>query len=183
FFLSGLFVWPSFQRKGARTFLYERLLRIGVPFALGAFVLMPLAYYPVYRVTAVDPGWSAFWSHWTALPFWPSGPMWFLWFLLALNMAAAAMYRLAPRSGEFLARLSANGAADPGRFFVVLASVSALAYVPLARIFTPWEWVDFGPFGFQPGMAPQYVIYFLTGVAVGAYGLERGLPSPGGMPV
>lgn len=181
FFLSGLFVWPSFRRKGARTFLYERLLRIGVPFAFGASVLMPLAYYPVYRVTAVDPGWSAFWSHWTALPFWPSGPMWFLWFLLALNMAAAAMYRLAPRSGEFLARLSANGAADPGRFFVVLASVSALAYVPLARIFTPWEWVEFGPFGFQPGMAPQYVIYFLTGVAVGAYGLERGLLSPDGM--
>src|SRR5215470_14886704 len=26
FFLSGLFVWPSLRRKGARTFSYDRLL-------------------------------------------------------------------------------------------------------------------------------------------------------------
>ena len=128
FLLSGLFVWPSLRRKGAKTFLQDRLLRVGVPFVLGVSVLMPLAYYPVYRVTAVDPGWSAFWSHWTALPFWPGGPMWFLWFLLALNIAAAGMYRLAPRSGEFLARLAAKSAADPGRFFIALVAVLALAF-------------------------------------------------------
>ena len=175
FLLSGLFVWPSLRRKGAKTFLQDRLLRVGVPFVLGVSVLMPLAYYPVYRVTAVDPGWSAFWSHWTALPFWPGGPMWFLWFLVALNIAAAGMYRLAPRSGEFLARLAAKGAADPGRFFIALVAVLALAYVPVAAVFTPWQWVEFGPFGFQPGPAAQYILFFFAGVGVGAYGLERGL--------
>src|SRR5436853_1229834 len=181
FFLSGRFVWPSLLRKGARTFLYERFLRIGVPFVIGASVLMPLAYYPVYRVTAVDPSWSAFWAHWTALPFWPGGPMWFLWFLLALNMAAAAMYRIAPRAGELLARLAAKGAAAPGRFFIALVSVLALAYVPLASIYTPWQWVEFGPFGFQPGPAPQYILFFIAGLGVGAYGLERGLLAWDGM--
>src|SRR5262249_59495676 len=35
FFLSGLFVWPSLQRKGMRTFLQDRFLRLGVPFVLG----------------------------------------------------------------------------------------------------------------------------------------------------
>ena len=65
---------------------------------------MPLAYYPVYRIAAVDSSWSAFWFHWTALPFWPSGPMWFLWLLLTLNIAVAALYVLAPRSIEFLVR-------------------------------------------------------------------------------
>lgn len=175
FFLSGLFVWPSLLRKGARTFLYERFLRIGVPFVLGVSVLMPLAYYPVYRVTAVDPSWSAFWSHWTALPFWPGGPLWFLWFLLVLNVAAAGMYRLAPRSGDFLARLSARSAADPGRVFIALVAVLALAYVPVAAVFTPWQWVNFGPFGFQPGPAAQYILFFFAGLGVGAFGLERGL--------
>src|SRR6266581_7499966 len=116
FFLSGLFVWPSLLRKGARTFLYDRFWRVGVPFALGASVLMPLAYYPVYRVTAFDPSWSAFWSHWTALPFWPSGPMWFLWFLLLFNVAAAALFWLAPRAGEALGRLSEGAGTHPGRF-------------------------------------------------------------------
>ena len=57
FFLSGLFVWPSLVRSGSRIFLRDRLLRIGVPFALTVGLLMPLAHYPVYRVTAVDPGW------------------------------------------------------------------------------------------------------------------------------
>src|SRR5439155_26676119 len=84
FFLSGLFVWPSLERKGAGAFLYDRFLRLGVPFLLGTYLLMPLAYYPVYRVTAVDPSASAFWWHWNALPFWPSGPLCFLWFLFAL---------------------------------------------------------------------------------------------------
>ena len=34
FLLSGLFVWPSLERKGARTFLADRLLRIGLPFTV-----------------------------------------------------------------------------------------------------------------------------------------------------
>jgi len=32
FFLSGLFVWPSLLRKGAKTFLHGRVIRLGVPF-------------------------------------------------------------------------------------------------------------------------------------------------------
>ena len=90
FFLSGLFVWPSLGRKGARTFVCDRLLRLGVPFVLMACLLMPVVTYPIYRVTAVDPSWSTFRQHWLALPIWPSGPQWFLWELLALNIAAAA---------------------------------------------------------------------------------------------
>jgi glucans biosynthesis protein C len=181
FFLSGLFVWPSLSRKGGRKFLYDRLLRLGVPFAIGLYLLMPVTYYPVYRVTAVDPSWSAFWSHWIALPFWPSGPMWFLWLLLAFNIAAAALYWLAPRAGEWLGGLSATSGASPGRFFIALVSVSALAYVPLAAVFEPWQWVQFGPFAVQPSLAPQYAIYFFAGLGVGAYGFERGLLEADGM--
>jgi glucans biosynthesis protein C len=181
FFLSGLFVWPSLVRKGARRFLYDRLLRLGMPFVLGVSLLMPLAFYPVYCVMAADLSWPAFWSHWIALPFWPSGPMWFLWFLLVLNLVAASMYWVAPCSGEFLAQLSSKRAAQPGRFFIALAGVSALAYVPLAAVFTPWEWVHFGPLEFQPALAPQYVLYFFAGLAVGAYELDRGLLGPDGM--
>ena len=179
FFLSGLFVWPSLSRKGGRRFLYDRFVRLGIPFAVGLYLLMPLAYYPVYRITAVDPSWSAFWSHWIALPFWPSGPMWFLWLLLLFNMAAAALFWLAPRAGEFLARLSTKAA--PGRVFMALVAVSALAYIPLAAVFAPWQWVQFGPFAFQPSFAPQYAIYFFAGLGVGAFGLEEGLLHADGM--
>ena len=73
FFMSGLFVWQSLSRRGGKAFAYSRAVRIGVPFVLGTAILMPAAHYPVYRVTAADPGWSAFWAHWTALPYWPDG--------------------------------------------------------------------------------------------------------------
>jgi peptidoglycan/LPS O-acetylase OafA/YrhL len=136
---------------------------------------MPVAYYPVYRVTAVDPSWSAFWSHWIALPFWPSGPMWFLWLLLVFNVAAAGLFWLAPRAGEALGKLSAKAGSHPGRFFIALVSVLALAYLPLAAVFEPWQWMQFGPFAFQPSLAPQYAVYFFAGLGVGAYGFDRGL--------
>src|SRR5215212_5797967 len=45
FFLSGLFVWPGITRKGPLNYLADRLLRIGLPFVICAFTIIPLAYY------------------------------------------------------------------------------------------------------------------------------------------
>ncbi len=181
FFLSGIFVWPSLLRKGWTSFLGHRLWRLGVPFLLGAFLVMPIAFYPVYRVTAVDPGWSAYWAHWTALPITPTGPMWFLWFLVVLNFAAAALYRLAPGTGRWLAPLLARAATHPGRFFVAIVGVTALTYLPLSAIYSPWKWVGVGPFEVQAAFAPQYMLYFLFGLALGAQGYDRGLLAADGI--
>jgi glucan biosynthesis protein C len=152
-----------------------------VPFMLGVYLLMPLAHYPVYRVSAVDPSWSAFWAHWIALPFWASGQLWFLWQLLALNIVAAGLFWLAPRSGELLGRLSAKAGDQPGRYFAVLVTISALAYVPFAFSFRPWQWVQFGPFAMQPNFTLHYLVYFFAGLGVGAWGIERGLLGSAGM--
>jgi peptidoglycan/LPS O-acetylase OafA/YrhL len=173
FFLSGLFVWRSLLRKGARAFAFDRLLRLGGPYLVGIVLLMPLVYYPVYAVTAVDKSPLAFWSHWAALPFWPNGQLWFLWCLLALDLVATGVFRLAPRFGEWLGRACA--AASPSRFFLVLLLVSALAFLPLTAEFEPWAWVQLGPFAVQPCFALQYAIYFFAGLGVGVHGIERGL--------
>jgi peptidoglycan/LPS O-acetylase OafA/YrhL len=175
FFLSGLFVWGSLQRKGAKRFLYDRLLRLGLPFVIGVYVLMPVAHYPVYRVTAIDPSWKAFWAHWIALPFWPSGPLWFLWQLVAVNAIAAMLFRFAPRPVEFLARLSSNAGDHPARYFSGLVAISALVYVPFAWVFRPWDWLQIGPFSLQPAFTLHYAAYFFAGLGIGAYGIERGL--------
>ena len=175
FFLSGLFVWQSIARKGVGAFLSDRLVRIGIPFALGVYLLMPVAHYPVYRLTAPDPSLSTFWAQWIALPFWASGPLWFLWHLLVLDMAAAALYRFAPGVGERLGSFAARAGDHPARYFVALAIVSALAYLPLAAIFQPWDLRQVGPFAFQPGRVLHYVVYFFAGVSVGMVGIERGL--------
>jgi hypothetical protein len=175
FFLSGLFVPSSLARKGGWNFLSDRLLRIGVPFMLAVFFLAPLAYYPAYRATAVDAGLNAYWQHWLALPFWPSGPQWFLWQLLAFNILAAAVHRFVPGWGERLVRLEAFTAGNPIRFFVILVTLSALAYVPLALTYSPFTWMNIGPISFQLSRPLHYLVYFFVGFAVGAFGLDRGL--------
>ncbi len=180
FFLSGVFVWPSLVRKGSLAFVTSRLLRIGLPFLLGVYLLMPIAYYPAYRAAAIDPGWPAYWRHLVALPFWPSGPLWFLWELLLFDIAAAALYRLAPRSGEMLRRLSASAGKAPGRYFCGLVAVSALAYLPLAWVFGATDWRELGPFALQPDRILLYLVYFLAGVGIGAHGYDRGLLRPDG---
>ena len=96
FFLSGVFVPSSLARKGSMTFLSDRFFRIGLPLVLVVVFLMPVTYYPTYSATAADPSVSAYWQHLTALPFWPCGPQWFLWQLLALNVLAAGLHRFAP---------------------------------------------------------------------------------------
>ncbi|HJU16954.1 MAG TPA: acyltransferase [Stellaceae bacterium] len=178
FFLSGLFVWPSLKRKGAGRFLYQRVLRLGVPFTVVAGVLMPATLYPTYRQTAADPGLSAYWRQWLALPFWPAGPMWFLWLLLVGDSAAAALHRLMPERGERLIR--ALSAAAPGKFLLGLATASAVAYGLPARIFGPMQWSAHGPFSFQLSRPLHYAVYFFAGIGVGARGVERGLLASNG---
>ena len=175
YLLSGLFVPASLARKGSRTFLSDRLLRIGVPLVLVVAMLMPIAYYPAYRVTAVDPSIEAYWQHWLALPFWPPGPQWFLWELLALNVLAAALHRLAPQWHKGLSRWMATAGADPVRFFITLVAASALAYVPLELMFSPWAWENYGPFSVQLCRPLHYLVYFFAGYLIGARGLDRGL--------
>jgi len=181
FFLSGLFVWPSLVHKGSWDFLRHRLVRLGLPFAVVVSLLMPVAHYPVYLVTAVDPSVAAFWQSWLALPFWPSGPPWFLWQLLVLNIAAAAVYKFAPRWGKLVGRLASFGGAHPNRLFAGLVTASALAYVPLAVVFTPWEWLQLGPFALQLCRPLHYAVYFFAGVGVGAHGIENDLFASSGL--
>jgi peptidoglycan/LPS O-acetylase OafA/YrhL len=181
FFLSGLFVWPSLERKGVRRFLYDRLLRLGVPFALVTVLLMPLATYPTYLQTAAEPGFAAFWRHWLALPFWPCGPMWFLWLLLVADFAVAALRRLAPRSAGALIRLSSSARDRPMRYLAGLLVASALVYVPMALAFTPSAWTAYGPFSFQLSRPLHYAVYFVAGAGVGVCGIGRGLLAPDGL--
>ncbi len=181
FFLSALFAWPSLTRKGGRTFLADRFLRLGLPFVFAVTIVVPLAEYPVYRVTAADPGVMAYARHLLALPFWPNGPMWFLWQLLALTVLAAGLHRFAPNLVASLGRASASARLRPARYFAGLVTGAALAYVPMALVFTPWTWSMSGPFSLQFSRPLLYAVFYLAGLGVGAFGLERGLLAPDGM--
>ena len=181
FLLSALFAWPSLSRKKWRLFLSDRALRLGLPFLVAMFVVMPIALYPVYRMTAADPDLSAYARHYWALPFLPNGPMWFLWLLLGFSIIAAGSHRLMPGWIERQSRLLTSAESHPGRFFAGLVLVAAAAYIPLALMFTPWNWNESGPFALQLSRPLLYLVFYLAGLGVGALGLERGLLAPAGM--
>ena len=177
FFLSGLFVWHALTTKGVATFLRDRLLRLGLPFLAAAGILAPLAYYPSYLQTSGHAGVAGFWHQWLSLGNWPSGPAWFIAVLLAFDCIAALLFVLAPKWGPKLGALTSGADRNPAIFFVALIATSALAYLPLAHHFTSLAWWTFGPFGFQTSRILHYLVYFFMGVAVGEWGLNRGLLS------
>jgi len=182
FFLSGVFVPASLARKGAWTYFSDRMLRIGLPFVLAVLLLMPVAYYPTFRETAADPSVEAYARAWLALPLWPCGPQWFLWQLLVLNILAAALYRFVASARRALAHLIGLARNRPVRFLTGLAAFSAVAYLPLALLFNPWDWtVHGGPFSFQISRPLHYLVYFFAGFAIGTQDLDRGLLATDGL--
>jgi hypothetical protein len=180
FLLSGLFVWKSLQRKGAGAFVRDRAVRLGVPFAIAAALIAPLAYYPTYLTTASHTDLAGFWQQWRALGNWPAGPAWFIWVLLAFGCVAAGLYLAIPKWGEALGRVTAGAAQQPALFFGLLLAVSAIAYIPMELKFNAMAWASWGPFVFQTSRIIHYFVYFMLGAGVGAAGLGKGLLAPDG---
>ncbi len=180
FLLSGLFIWPSLVRKRNWGFVRNRLLRLGLPYVFGLVVLMPIAEYPAYRVTTAVPGVADYLRHYLALPFWPNGPLWFLWQLLALNIAAAGLNWIAPNALKALGRWSVAAGQRPLLFFAGLVALSVAAYLPPALAFTPWGWSNSGPLAVQFSRPLLYAVYFFAGVGIGTGGIDCGLVAADG---
>jgi hypothetical protein len=179
FFVSGVVAWPSLVRKGPCRYARGRIVRLGIPFVVSAALLGPLSYYPTFLQSS-DPGHGASFARtWLALPHWPSGPVWFLWVLLVFDLMLSALHRAAPHVGLDASRWIGS-AGGPAAVFARLVAVSAAAYLPLALWWGPGRWLEVGPLSFQLSRPLLYVVYFLSGVAVGAHGLERGLLAPDG---
>ncbi len=175
FFVSGLFVADNLERKGALPFVAARFLRLGVPFVFAAAVIAPIAYYPAYLQSGAEPGLAPYWQSLIALPFWPAGPGWFLWVLLAFGTAAGFIHLIWPGWTAMLARLAAGADRHPWRFLLGLVGLSGAGYIALSMVVDPFRWLTFGPFALQASRIIHYAVYFLAGVAVGGFALGNGL--------
>ncbi|MBL9029082.1 MAG: acyltransferase family protein [Caedimonas sp.] len=97
FFLAGLFILPSLQRRGYLDFLKERALRLGVPFIIGVPLICPLLSYPKYKMYE-DPT-IGYWEYVSTVfidkP--QAGPFWFLYYLSLLTITAIIVYAIFPK--------------------------------------------------------------------------------------
>ncbi len=175
FFLSGLFVWPGLMRKGPLDQLRDRLIRLGLPFVICAFTVIPVAYYAISLRQHPDVSFSDFW--WTTITVgpWPSGPVWFLWVLLGFDVLASLVFLISRHAFDWINRLSLRGHDEPARFFLVMFAVTAVLYIPGRIHFGAGSWFEFGPFSVQHGRVLLYASYFFFGVGIGLHNLNGGL--------
>jgi peptidoglycan/LPS O-acetylase OafA/YrhL len=187
FFISGLFVRDSLARRGPANFLANRAWRLGVPFLISIFVVMPIAYYASFLryhlPGTTDFNFFHFWWHMLTIGPWPSGSAWFLWVLLALGAIAALLWVAAPPVIEALGQLIYARRDCSMTAFVAFLIFSIMLYLPMRLIFGDSSWLVPGhyPLPIQTSRILLYAGYFSTGVGVGAVSLRTGILAENGM--
>ena len=181
FLISGLFVHDSLARRGASNYLAGRAWRLGVPYLVSIFVIMPIAYYRYYHT---ELSFAGFYRHMVDVGPWSPGSSWFLLVLLAFDLIAALLWIAAPRAISSLGRRVAALAERPLTAFAAFLACSVLVYLPLHLSFGDSSWLTAGhyPLVIQTSRILLYTGYFLLGVVVGSAGLDRGLLAEGGGP-
>ncbi|MFI6393208.1 acyltransferase [Nonomuraea sp. NPDC050540] len=154
FFLISAYLVPgSYDRKGGRRFLADRMIRLGIPLILVVFAVVPLAKLPSYRMrNARAPA--------PYLDFYlrelEQGPGWFLVTLLAFVAAYTAIRALGPaprqRSATALRARTIIG-------FAVLLAVLGIAW----RVLLPGVHIPVLQLP-VPEYLPQYVCMFTAGL-------------------
>jgi glucan biosynthesis protein C len=157
FLVSGYFTAGSFDRKGTRNFLKDRLLRLGIPLIVFFFVLNPLAMIGRYQMPASLTGITSPLS-WDKYPeMIGMGPMWFVAMLLIFDLGYAAW------RGVTRKRSPMTVSSSLPRPLAIVAFVLLLALATyLIRIIVP-----LGKFvaGFPTlGYLPQYLSFFVLGI-------------------
>ncbi|NYF79939.1 acyltransferase family protein [Granulicella arctica] len=181
FFISGLFVYPALRKHGTLRFIRDRLLRLGLPFAVAVVFLMPVAYYASWQLSGRSQGFWDFYQR-LARDGFAAGPPWFIWVLLlfdvALALILAPLQRWMPQAERSIRSLYDR----PIATFFGLFLLSALVYLPLLSRygFGAWTVLFTSPFAFQISRIGLYALWFVFGLLVGSPGIENGLLSRNG---
>ncbi|MBY0382473.1 MAG: acyltransferase [Xanthobacteraceae bacterium] len=179
FFISGLFVFSSLTHRGPTTYLRDRLWRLGIPFLISIFILMPIAYYPSFLIYhwpgTTDFSFIHFWERTLTVGPWPSGPSWFLWVLIVFDLLAVIVWSTARASLQSLGSLIAKEGTRPASVFAGILIITLLAYMPFALLFGRDQWFAAGPISIQASRIGLYATCFLLGTAAGSVPFTDGV--------
>ena len=167
FLVAGLLTPGSYDRKGGRRFVVDRLLRLGVPFVVYVFLVQPTLVYLVEHPLGGASG--TYWQEYLgAEQQVDTGPLWFVGVLLLYSLAYAAWRRRrgpdrpAPRPPTL-------------RTLVVSALVVAPASFAIRLVY---------PYGGESGFTdlnlwewPACIAVFVIGVRAAGSGWLRAIPA------
>jgi hypothetical protein len=170
FLVAGLLTPPSVQRKGTGGFARDRLLRLGVPFAVYVLILQPAIVYLLEHPLGAAPGsyWQEFLGDEGALD---TGPLWFVGVLLVYSLAYAGWVHLRadrpPRRG--------GGGVTAGRLLLVAAVVAPASF--LIRLIYPYGG-DAGFTDLNLWQWPACIAVFALGITGSRQGWLSAVPGP-----
>ncbi|MDR1220336.1 MAG: acyltransferase [Treponema sp.] len=161
FFLSGYFARPSFEKRGFRSFMANKVKRIGVPWVLGVLTVAPFFAHLTYKAFGFPevPPWEFFTKYfWGA--FYQQAHYWFLGALFFLFLFYALYAHIAKR-------VAAREESDVSGFTIIISVwiISTVAYYLSTLVKFAEEWVNIGyVLFFQQARIAGYIMAFLMGI-------------------
>ncbi len=156
FLLAGYFTPGSYDRKGAASFLRDRLVRLGIPLLLYDLLLDPLV---VYIASGLHGSYWSFYGSYLLQVRGVTGPVWFIAVLLLFSLLYAA-WRWMSRSRPLAVGKPGNLPSYPAIAGFILALGIASFVV---RIWLPVSLV-FQPLNLNVGYLPQYLSLYVLGL-------------------
>lgn len=179
FFMSGLYVLPSLERRGIKEYLKHRFVKLGIPFIVCIPLIVPLLSFPRHQLT-VDSSMD-YWTYWAKVFFFDkmqAGPLWVCYalflFSFVLIFLNALFPFLVPVLGRWMKRVATQ---KPLQGLLVVMATSAFILGITDLIWgAPW-WIGFWKvFYFQGARFLLYVLYFVLGAGIRASGLLEDRP-------
>jgi len=175
FLIAGYFLPGSYDRKGSRAFLKDKLLRFGPPILLAFFVLVPLCMYFYYSLYSGNRPLSLS-QYYTDIYFGlASKPVWFhesvgfpemnfghLWFVEHL-LVYSLIYWL---GRKFFTGLKARAIfTSPSKMVLSVAFLITVATAIMREFYEIDQWIGLlGIIQTEMAHLPQYVLLFITGI-------------------
>jgi glucan biosynthesis protein C len=153
FFISAYFLPRSLEKKGPARFLLDRFIKLGIPYLLYYFLIMPVLVTLGNWGEGEPFGFGSYFGNCN------SGPLWFVEALLLFTLVYLVI-RLVRRSPG--RKLFAPGLPSRSAILTYILAAAVLGFA--ARLVFPIGWTIHN---LQLGFFPMYVILFAAGIKAG----------------
>jgi glucan biosynthesis protein C len=162
YLIAGYFTPRPYDRKGAKQFIVDRLVRLGIPLVFYALVINPLVTYWAAVAGGYDgPILEYVPSHLPTLTKASIGPLWFVEALLAFSIFYVLIrFLFGSQKGSAISQPSLS---VPNNCSIALFALILGLITFVVRIFAPFGWW-WEPIHQEPAHFPQYIALFSIGV-------------------